>query len=181
MSKPVKDMMVAEYRKTFNGVDDALVIDIRGVNALDTNAMRTGLSRKSIRVKVVKNTLARRALAGTSLEAVLPALDGPSALAFGGNSVVDVARELLEWARKTANLSLKGAVLDGEYFDGADGVKRLSTFPTREEAQARVVTLLLSPARNVVGAAKGPGSRVLGVVKTIQERLEKGQAIAKAG
>lgn len=74
---------------------------------------------------------------------------------------------------------LKGAVLDGEYFDGEDGVKLLGTFPTKAEAQAKVVTLVLSPARNLMGAVKGPGGRVLGIVKSIEEKLEKGEAIAK--
>ena len=108
-------------------------------------------------------------------------LDGPSALAFGGTSIVDVARTLVEWAKKVEDLDLKGAVLDGEYFDGEAGVKRLSTFPTREEAQAKVVSLVLAPAGNITGAAKAPGAKLLGIVKEIQERLEKGETIAKAG
>ena len=63
---------------------------------------------------------------------------------------------------------LKGALFDGEYYDGDAGVKMLGSFPTREEAQAKVVTLLLSPAR-----------QVMGVVKTLQEKLEKGESVAK--
>ena len=58
-------------------------------------------------------------------------------------------------------------------------MQRLGDFPTREEAQAKAVQLLLSPGGNVVGAAKGPGSAILGIVKEIQERLEKGQEISK--
>ena len=58
-------------------------------------------------------------------------------------------------------------------------MKRLSEFPTREEAQAKVVQLILSPASKVVGAAKSPGAKLLGIVKEIQERLEKGETIAK--
>ena len=60
------------------------------------------------------------------------------------------------------------SIFDGEYYDGDAGVKKLGSFPTKEEAQAKVVTLLLSPAR-----------QILGVVKTLQEKLEKGEAIAK--
>jgi ribosomal protein L10 len=95
--------------------------------------------------------------------------------------VVEVARELVERAKKIKELELKAACLDGIFFEGADGVLRLSTFPTREEAQAKVVTLLLSPGRNLAAAALGPGRRVLGVVKEIQERLERGETIAAAG
>lgn len=180
MSKPVKEMVIADYRKRFDDLDGALIVDIRGMNANDNNDLRLGLQKKQIRVTVIKNTLAKKALAGTSLENLTGALEGPSALAYGAESVVDVARELVEWARKLKQLTLKGAVLDGTYYDGAEGVKRLSTFPTREEAQAKVVQLFLSPASNLLRAATSPGSNILGIIKEIQERLEKGQAIARA-
>ncbi len=128
---------------------------------------------------VVKNSLAKQSFAGTALDPIGPALEGPSALAYG-ESVVDVAREIMEWAKKIKTLTLKGAVLDGQYFAGAAGVKRLSEFPTKAEAQAKVVTLVLSPARKVVGCVVSPGSKILGIVKEIQTRLEKGETIAKA-
>lgn len=179
MSKPVKEMIMSDYEGRFDGIDGALVVDIRGIEANENNELRLGLAEKDIRVTVIKNTLARKAFAGTSLEALTPALKGPSALAFGGESVVNVARELVEWAKKVDDLDLKGAVLDGTYFDGEAGVKRLSDFPTKEEAQAKVVQLVLSPAGNIVGGAKGPGGKILGIIKEIEERLEKGEAIAK--
>lgn len=181
MSKPVKEMIMAEYHRRFNELEGALVIDIRGIDANENNSLRLGLAEKSIKVTVIKNALARKAFQDTSLAAISPALEGPSALAYGGTSVVDVARELVDWAKKVKELDLKGAVLDGEYFEGEDGVKRLSTFPTKEEAQAKVVQLMLSPAGNLVSAAKAPGSDLMGIVKEIQERLEKGEAIAKVG
>lgn len=181
MSKPIKEMMVDDYRQRFEGIDGALIVDIRGIGANENNTLRMGLLEKNIRVTVVRNTLARSAFSGTSLEALGPSLTGPSALAYGGESVVDVARALIDWAKKVKNLDLKGAVLDGTYFDGEAGVKKLSEFPTREEAQAKVVQLLLSPASNVVGAAKGPGGKVLGIIKQVEEKLEKGETIAKVG
>ena len=181
MSKPVKEMITAEYKRRFEDLEGALIVDIRGVDANDNNTLRLDLREKNIQVTIVKNTLAKQALAGTMLEAAGAALEGPSALVYGADSVVDVARELVIWARKVSHLDLKGAVLDGEYFGGEEGVKRLSTFPTREEAQAKVVQLVLSPAGKVLGAAKSPGAQLLGIVKEIEERLEKGEAIAKVG
>lgn len=180
MSKPIKEMIIDDYKKRFDELDGALVVDIRGMNANDNNDLRMGLEKKKIRVTVIKNTLAKKAFVGTKLAPLGDGLEGPSALAYGAESVVDVARELVDWAKKIKQLTLKGAVLDGTYYSGAEGVKRLSTFPTREEAQAKVVQLVLSPASNLLRAATSPGSNILGIVKEIQERLEKGQAIAKA-
>ncbi len=179
MSKPVKEMIVRDYQSRFGDLEGALVIDLRGIEANRNNEMRLALAEQNIRVTVVKNTLARKAMSGTGLAALAPALSGPSALAYGAESVVDVARALVEWARKVDKLELRGAVIDGEYFDGEAGVKRLSRFPTREEAKARVVQIVLAPGGRLVGAAMAPGSKILGIVKEIQERLEKGETIAK--
>lgn len=181
MSKQIKELVVDDYKRRFAELEGALVIDIRGIAANDNNAMRMGLHGQAVRITVVKNTLARKAFAGTALEALGPVLDGPAALAYGGDSVVEVARALVEWARKVQALDLKGAVLDGELFEGEAGVKRLSDFPTREEAQARVVQIVLTPGGRVVGCAKAPGSKILGIVKEIEERLERGETIARAG
>ncbi len=179
MSKPVKEMMMTAYKHRFEDLEGALIIDIRGIEANDNNELRLALAEKKIVVTVLKNTLATKAFEGTKLEAIIPAIDGPSALAYGGDSVVDVARELVDWAKKVADLDLKGAVLDGEYYEGHAGVAKVSKFPTQEEAKARIVQLVLTPAGNLVGAAKAPGANILGIVKELQERLEEGKTIEK--
>ncbi len=181
MSKPVKEMMVADYKQRFGDIDSALVIEIRGMDANQNNQMRLDLGAKDIRITIVKNSLARKAFAGTDLEFLHPALQGPSALAYGGESVVQVARELVAWAKKVEHIQLKAAVLDGEYFEGEAGVKKLSQFPTKDEAKARIVQLVLTPAGNIVGAALSSGSTILSIVKEIQNKLEDGATIAKAG
>jgi len=181
VSKPVKEMIIADYKRRFGAIDSALLIDIRGMDANENNALRLDLGAKNIRVTIVKNTLARKAFAGSDLEPLNAALRGPAALAYGGESVIDVARALVERARKIEHLQLKAAVLDGEYFEGEAGVKQLSQFPTKDEAQARIVQLVLTPAANVVGAALSPGSTILSIVKEIQNKLQEGETIAKAG
>ena len=86
----------------------------------------------------------------------------------GAENAIIVARAIVKAAEAEKKIVLKGAIFDGEYYDGYAGVKKLGSFPTREEAQAKVVTLVLSPARNIMGC-----------VKTIQEKLEKGETISK--
>ncbi|MBT4524156.1 MAG: 50S ribosomal protein L10 [Phycisphaerae bacterium] len=179
MSKPIKNMIVAEYKRRFDGVDSALIIDIRGIDANENNNLRVDLLDKNIHITVLKNSLAKTAFEGTELESLCTSLSGPNALVCGGDSVVDVARTLVDWAKKIKQLELKAAVLDGELFEGADGVKRLSDYPTKEEAQAKVVQLVLSPAGNLVKAATSPGSNVLGIIKEIKTRLEEGNTIEK--
>ena len=179
MSKLIKDMIVTEYRRRFDDITDALIIDIRGIDANENNKLRVDLFDKDIHITVLKNSLAKTAFKGTNLEVLTTTLTGPTALVFGGDSVVDVARNLVDWAKKVKKLDLKAAILDGELFEGADGVKRLSNFPTKEEAQGTVVQLVLSPAGNLVKAATSPGSNLLGIIKEIRTRLEEGNTIEK--
>jgi len=168
MSKPIKNLISSEYESRFKGVTGAVVVEIRGLDAKATTSMRTSLRSKGIRVTVVKNALARRTFKTGPLASLEKALKGPSALLTGPESAVLVAREIVKAAETEKKIVLKGAIFDGEYYDGDAGVKKLGSFPTKEEAQAKVVTLVLSPARNIMG-----------VVKTIQEKLEKGEAVAK--
>jgi large subunit ribosomal protein L10 len=174
MSKPVKQMIVADYRKRFGDMDGALLIGIRGVNANENNTLRLGLARRNIRVTVLKNTLARKAFAGTKLAAFEPVLDGPCAIAYGGESTVELARVLVEWDRKVEQLSLKGAILDGRLFGGEAGVKRLSEFPTRAEARGAAVALVLAPGAQLVSLVTAPGGEILSIVQAIIDKLEQG-------
>lgn len=179
MSKTVKGLIINEYQARMQGVDDAALISIRGVSSNDTNKIRAKLRQKQIKIAVVRNALARKVIDGTGLANLTPLLEGSSALAYGGQSVVEVAREIIALLETFPNVELKGAVLDGTLYKGKAGVTELSKFPTREEAQAQSVTLLLGPGRKLVGDVLGPGRTLAGLVKAIEEKLEKGETIAK--
>ena len=181
MSKNVKEMIMSDYVSLFEGYDDALLVSIRGIDAISNNKIRRTLGAKNIHVTVVRNSLAKRAFAGTGLEVLAPMLTGPNALAYGAESVVQVAREIVDLLKEFPGIELKAAVLDGQLFEGDAGVKALSKFPTRDEAIAQAVALVLSPARNLVAQIKGPGSQIAGLIKAISEKLENGEEIAKVG
>jgi large subunit ribosomal protein L10 len=179
MSRPVKEMMIRDYQERLGDHRDALLVNIRGLDAQKNNALRAELRGKEIRVTVIRNQLFLKAFEGSGLTALEPLLTEANAVAYGGESVVEVARAIVDLAKKYDGMELKGAVLDGQLFAGAEGVDRLAKFPTREEAIAQDVTLILSPGRKLLGAIKGPGGKLLGIVKTIEEKLEKGEAISK--
>lgn len=185
MSKTVKQIIMRDYKNRIAGggedFGNALLISIRGLKAIDTTRLRGNLGKKKIKITVLRNSLARKAFEGTSLAQLSELLTGANALAHGGDSVVEVAREIVEAMGKLPGLELKGAVLDGTLFKGKAGVTELSRFPTKDEAIAQVVTLVVSPARKLVGQIKGPGSTLAGIVKAIETKLEKGETIAKAG
>lgn len=186
MSKTVKNIIMRDYKSRIGAsgdkdgaFGDAMLISIRGVKAIDTTKMRHGLAAKKIKVTVMQNALAKKTFAGTALEPLADLLTGSSALAYGGQSVVEVAREIMAWVAKMPKMELKGAVLDGTLYKGKAGVEELSKFPTRDEAIVKAVTLIVSPGRTLLGQLQGPGRSVGGLVKAIETKLEKGEAIAK--
>lgn len=181
MSKPVKEMIMGDYKSLIGDRDDAMLISIRGVKAIATTKLRQNLAKKKIKITVVRNALARKAFEGTGLEPLGKLLTGASAVAYGEGSVVETAREIVGLLKEFPELELKGAVLDGTLFEGQAGVEELSKFPTREEAIGQVVTLVVSPAKKLLAQVKGPGSTIAGIIKAIEDKLEKGETIAKAG
>ncbi|MDX2132883.1 MAG: 50S ribosomal protein L10 [Planctomycetota bacterium] len=185
MSKTVKNIIMRDYKNRIAGgrdeFPDATLISLRGLKGIDTTKLRAGLAQKQIRVIVVQNALARKTFEGTNLAPLAELMTGSNAIAYGGQSVVEVARELIAVLGKNPAIELKGAVLDGMLFKGKAGVEELSKFPTRDEAIGQVVTLIVSPARKLVGQVQGPGSAIAGIIKAIEGKLEKGETIAKAG
>jgi large subunit ribosomal protein L10 len=179
MSKPVKEMMIREYQDLLGDHEDALVIGMRGVAATDNNSIRSGLAKKEIKVTVVRNKLFGQAFGETGLAPLSEVLVGANALAYGAESVVEVAREIVEIVKEFPGIELKGAVLGGVLFEGDAGVVELSKYPTRDEAIAQDLALVFGPGSKLVGAIKGPGSNLAGILKAIESKLEDGETIAK--
>lgn len=180
MSKQVKAMIIREYKSRMGGFNDATLISIRGVKTQDTTKLRGVLRKKNVRISVIRNSLAKKALAGSGLELLFPMFEGNSALIYGEASVVEVAREMTKILAEMPAIEVKGAVLDGQLFSGLAGVKELSKYPTKAEAKSQTVTLILSPGRKLAAQFMGPGASIAGLVKAIETKLEKGETIAKA-
>lgn len=175
MSRQVKELMEGHLRSGFEGMSECAVVSIRGVSGTDNNEMRGKLREQQISIKVVKNSLARRAFTDLGMAPMGDLLDGPCAIVQGGESVVDLLRELMVWDKKIGAFEVKGAYLDGQAFDAA-GAKELSKMPNRTELLGTVSMLAMSPGRQVAGAAIGPGGLVAGCIKGLIEKLEEAEA-----
>ncbi len=174
MSKPVKQLIRKELAGRFEGLQSIAICGLTGVDAVKTNHIRGRLREKDIRLTMVKNSVARQAFLDVGLEAAADLLDGPCAVAYGGDSVVTVVRELLEIKKEAPSLTVKAAVLEGDVFDSEEEVKRLSKFPTREEAIAELLGTVLSPASNLAACLVAPGADLAGILKKIEEDQDEG-------
>ena len=169
MSKPVKALIRDELARRLEGVTSLAIVGLTGVNAITATEIRKRLSEKEIRLLVVKNALARQAFKACGLDVACNLLDGPCALAYGGDNVVSTVRELLDIKKEQAkNLVVKAAVMDGEPF-ASDRIDALSKFPTRDEAIGTVVSCALAPGMKAAACILAPGSKIASLVKTIEE------------
>ena len=177
MSKYVKELIQGELeqRVADGDVKEFIVFNLMGVPGVENNVMRGELKQKGVEMFVVKNSLFRRALRSKNMESACGLFSGPCAVAYGGDSIVDAAKELVDWAKKIKAVTLKGAFLDGVVLDG-NAAKDLAKMPTRRELQSQIASCIMSPASQIAGALIGPGSKVAGCVKTIIEKAEEKEA-----
>lgn len=179
MSKPVKALLRNELVKRLSGVDSLAVISLSGVDAVSANTLRRQLRTKNIRVTVVKNAVAKQALKEVGLDKANSLLEGPCALAVGGESVVSIVRELIEQVKTIKTVGLRGALMENEVF-GPERLEELSKYPTRKEAIAGLVALVLSPGSRLAGAVRSPGGKLAGAVKAIEDKAPKAEEAAAA-
>jgi len=173
MSKYVKKLMMDELRETLVGVRDLLVLDLKGVDAITDNQMRLKLREKEIRIRVVANNLARKVFSESGPDGVCEFFEGPTAVAWGGDSIVDLAKEISEWAGKIEELQIKGGVSDGEPISAGE-VDVLSKLPSREELLGMLVGRLQGPGAQLAGLILSPGGRLAGQLKARSEEEEAG-------
>ena len=173
MSKFVKELLKSEIEKKLGDVDDFVVVITKGLGGNDNNEMRGVLKEKGIKLKVVKNSAMRQALDSLGKAAAVSLfLEGPRAVAYGGDSVVDVAKEMSECIKKYKVIEFSGAFVDGLAVDAA-GTIALSKMPSRVELQGEIVILAKSPGSNVAGAIAGPSGCIAGCIKSLVEKLEE--------
>lgn len=168
MSQRVKKLVMDALRSDFEGMRDVLVVDLTGVDAVADGQLRSKLREKQMRLKVVKNSLARRALKDAGLEPVADHLEGPSALVWGGDSIVELAKEISQWAKEIEALQIKGGATEGQPLSAAD-VEALSKLPNRQELLGMVIGRLLGPGGRLAGMLVGPGGRIAGQIKAKAE------------
>ena len=168
MSKPVKEMMIAALKQDYEGVDSACVVEVTGMDVPTTESLRSKLRAKSARLRVVRNSLARRAFAGGPLGRLGEVLEGPNALVTTNDSIIDVAKMLVAAAKEFKQLKLKHAVFEGD--PSLFTVEQLSSMRSRIEILGEVAMLIASPGRKVAGCIASPQSKIAGCLKAIAER-----------
>ncbi|MCK4850301.1 MAG: 50S ribosomal protein L10 [Phycisphaerae bacterium] len=166
----IKTLLVKELVEDWQGLQTLVVVCPIGLDALVSNQLRASLTSKNIKMTVVKNSVARLALSQLDLAPAAELLDAPSAICYGGESVVDIARELVDWSKKVDAFRIRGAFLEGQLFS-AEQVHKLAAMLNRVELLAQIAGLIASPAGRIASTLTSLGGRIAGSIKTLAEKL----------
>jgi large subunit ribosomal protein L10 len=172
MTRHEKDQLIDELVQMLTDKNVVYLTDASGLNSEATTTLRRECYKKDIRVRVVKNTLLRKAMErteGRDYTGLYDVLKGQTALLVGdvGNAP---ARILKEFRKKHDMPILKGAYVEEATYLGDSNLEALTTIKSKEELLADVIALLQSPMKNVVGALNSGGNTLSGLVKALQER-----------
>lgn len=161
MSKYVKNLVTEHLRGALEGVNDALLVNMIGLDANANNRLRTELQEKNIQVVVVKNSLAARAAAGTTLAPMLDGLTGTAAICWGSQDIVSLAKEIVRLTKQEqyAAFQVRGGAMDGEKLSPQQ-VQDVATWPSREEQLGILVGQILGPGSQLVAQLLGPSGQL---------------------
>ena len=163
----LKQPIVAAIAEDIKDAQSVVLVDYRGLTVAQDTELRKQLREAGINYKVYKNTMMNFAFKGTECEALLPYLEGPSALAISTTDATAPARILAKFAKTAPALEIKAGVVEGTFYD-ADGMKAIAAVPSREELLAKFLGSIQSPIANF--------ARVL---KQIAEKDGSGDAAAQ--
>jgi len=168
MSKYVKELMMDQFKSDLDGSRSVLILDFKGLDAIAEHQLRMDLRKKKIKVRTLKNTLARRVFADMGLEGLSQFLTGPSVAVWGGEGVAELAKEISAKVKQLKKPEIKGGAVDGTVI-GPSQVEDITKLPSREALIGRVAALAMAPAQRVVSLANAPASGLLAQLKTLSE------------
>jgi ribosomal protein L10 len=174
MSKYVKDLITKDLSHRLEGVDDALLVNVVGMDANRTVVLRRQLREKDIHLLVVKNSLAKRATEGTPLAAAFDGAEGTLAMVWGGEDFISLTKEIceLDAGPDFPEFETRGGVMDGEHLT-PEKVKQISKWPNRQEQLSLLVGQILSPGANLSSQLLGPGRSLASQIKQKAEGDEE--------
>jgi len=175
MAKALKRMMVAEYERELEGLDGVIVLDTGPMTVEASQEFRRDLREKAggARLKIIHNRTGRlaleHALFGENPAALEEALSGPSAIVFGGDGPIPIAKVLREWKRKFKPLRVKGGVAEGEVL-AANEVDGLADLPDLPQMRGMLLSTVLGPARGIASSLQAVYG---GIARALQARIDQ--------
>ena len=171
MTKEQKVQEIQDLTERLSSVKNLYLTDIAGLDAVQTTALRRACFNSNIKLSVVKNTLLAKAMEASDKDFgnLKEVLKGNTSLMFSdvGNTP---AKLIKNFRIKSEKPLLKGAYIEEAIYIGDDQIDVLESIKSKEELIGEVITLLKSPAKNVISALQSGRSNISGILKTLSER-----------
>ncbi|HET7797703.1 MAG TPA: 50S ribosomal protein L10 [Nevskia sp.] len=167
-----KKALVAEVNEVASRALSAVAAEYRGLTAGKFDILRSKARENGIYLHVVKNTLAKRALAGTQFECMGDALVGPLVLGFSLEDPGAVGRVIKDFAKDNDKLVVKAVSIGGQLY-GSKDIERLASLPSKEQALAMLMGVMKAPVSKFVRTLAEPTAKF---VRTVQAVADQKQA-----
>ena len=171
MNKQEKDKTIQALDNMLSDNNNFYLADISGLNAEQNSALRRLCFKRSVTIKVVKNTLLKKALEKNDLDfsQLYNVLVGNTSImqAEAGNAPAKVIKE---FRKKNEKPILKAAHVEEAMYIGDENLSTLADLKSKEEIIGDIITLLQSPAKNVISSLQSGGNKLAGIIKTLEEK-----------
>ena len=171
LSLAEKKVVVAEVAEVAGTAHSAVAAAYRGLTVTEINNLRTKARADNVYLRVVKNTLARRALEGTEFECMSDGLIGPLLLAFSQTDPGSAARVLRDFAKANDKLVIKLAAVGGQLLAGRD-IGRLADLPTRDQAISLLMAVMKAPVQKLARTLNEVPGKLVRTVAAIRDKKQ---------
>ena len=148
-----KEEIVNDITKKFQDAEAVVVMDYRGLTVDEVTELRKQLRDAGVEMRVLKNTMLRRAAEAAGLNDLVDVFKGPTAVAFSNEEVVAPAKIIAEFAKDAEALEIKGGVLEGKVAS-VEQINKIATLPSRDGLLSMLLSVLQAPVRNTALAIK---------------------------
>ena len=163
MDKQSKKNYVEEMKKNFSSNESVMIAQYQGLNVKQLDQLRKELRDKGILFKITKNRITKIAIKDTQVKDLEKYFKGPTAAAISSDPI-STAKILTRFAKSHANLKIVAGFMDGKVLDQKE-VAIIATLPSLEEARAKIVGILTSPAQKLVSILLAPGSKIANLAR----------------
>jgi large subunit ribosomal protein L10 len=172
LTRTEKQAQIEALKEGLEPAQGVFVMGFAGLTVSEVTELRQRIDAASARYVVVKNTLARIAIAGGDKDPLRGFLAGPTALAYTSDDAVRLAKALSDFAKDHERLQFRGGLIEGQVLD-AEGAKRVAALPSRLELVARLLFLMQSPMRRLAVALNWPLRSLAVTVQQVAEKNER--------
>jgi large subunit ribosomal protein L10 len=170
-----KKALVAEVAEVAAKAQSVVAAEYRGLTVSQMTELRSKARKSGVYMRVVKNTLARKALAGTSFEAVGPKLKGPLVLAFSKDDPGAAARVVKDFAKANEKLVATLVSLGGKVLSAKD-LDAVASLPTREQALSMLLGTLKAPSQKLVSTLAAVPSKLVRTLAAVRDQKQAAAA-----